>query len=1013
MTMGLPLVSHLELKALAEEVSHEYYTNLGLNLGLYDPKLRNILRDNGSQERATYDMLCCWLGETRECERRPRLVEALDGSRLRHLADKIEQGAYCPRILNNDIRQDATDEQIDQCKKDLMEEYAIAWCQVQTKPLDPDTLLALNLIYTNLVLLGEDPKSKSKPLNYEDILSNKINDVFLRRVLVQGEAGVGKTTFLSKIINDWIEGTHFKEFKLVLPVRLREVKDGKTVGEIIKQNYLPDNEVTAMQLDNYIKKNQEKVLILLDGYDELAELSASSILKILKCLEYKKCSVIITSRPWKANQIRHDIELRKRYAFVEIKGFTRENVNKFVSRFFNNVGKAPESAESLVKFMEKGSLIAENMSPYPIFCAMLCHLWEEEDRREAVQKLKTFSQLFQEIIQFLKDRYFAKRCKNLSLRSCQEKKMDLKRDLEKNFLQLAEVAFRGLMKNDMVFPEDTFSQQVLRCGYDVGLLSNDRKCLGKSERKRPCLMGNVFFPHKLFQEFLAGLHLAEQEKTNPLEYKDLLNTILSKNRDEMKFLLFFAAAQEEKVALDITSGLVNKLEQSSVRSTVCVDKTPHKLIVDVVFESFSEDVAKVVETRFPSLSRVKELKVDDAMSAHTVAGYFFTFQNLRSAVFLERQYGYNLSSDLADKVCTLNSLQKVHLDKASFHEVFYEIFAAEAKNSRVKSFTLKGIPIKCPSSSCHLAKGLCDMPLLESLMLHHVTFEAEFYSTLMKLAHRAKIKELKELHLADLNLESEAVTSGNLAKAVCSMPSLKKLILSDLTVLHDEFYTNLAAKASSTQIEVIRLSDLELTGKPSHDLAICLNTMPCLYSLAVVKGTELHPRFFSICSTLTQENGQDENQSKRDQNGFTLTLDDKTINAWCKHKPVPFQPRLATFVYQCSKTVDAKTLQKASLPELAELQVQAALPNRDPELQDVDGFSKAVTSSFPGLQRLVLTHISLGNHRSMVIIKQLKDHPSLQSIRFIECRTDNGMDALCQPGGKILVSMEHGMREKM
>lgn len=530
-----------------------------------------------------------------------------------------------------------------------MEELAIAFCQVQTKPRDPETLLALNDIYTNLILLSEDSKSKSpQPLKYKDILNNKINDYLLCRVLVQGEAGVGKTTFLSKIIHDWIKGTNFQDFKLVLPVRLREVKDGKTIGEIVKSSYLPDNKVTAMQLNNYIRNNPKKVLILLDGYDELTrDLSTEhSILKILECKELKKCFVIITSRPWKVKHIRDDTELRKRYAFVEIKGFTRENVKEFVSRFFGN---DKEPARSLVKFMEKGSLIAENMSPYPIFCAMLCHLWKEEARRKVVQRLQTFSQLFQEIMEFMEDGYLDKHHINLRSRSSYE---ETKMALKKNLLQLAKMAFEGLMENNLVFSEDRFDEQVLQTGYDVGLLSRDRKP-GRSETKKPRMVGKVSFPHKLHQDYLAGLHLAAQAKTNPEDYKMLLSLILSKNRDEMKFLLFFAAAQEKQVALDITSGLVNEQELSSIRSTTGVEATAHKLIVDVVFESFNEDVAREVEKSFCSLSRMRELKVDNQMSAHTVAGYFYTFKSLVSVPLFP----------IRSKVVELTSNQRiVHLN---------------------------------------------------------------------------------------------------------------------------------------------------------------------------------------------------------------------------------------------------------------------------------------------------------------------------------------------------------------
>lgn len=55
-----------------------------------------------------------------------------------------------------------------------------------------------------------------------------------------------------------------------------------------------------------------------------------------------------------------------------------------------------------------------------------------------------------------------------------------------------------------------------------------------------------------------------------------------------------------------------------------------------------------------------------------------------SVVFLKRSYGHTLSSELADKVCTLLTLQRVELKDASFREVFYMVFEKEAQKSRVR-----------------------------------------------------------------------------------------------------------------------------------------------------------------------------------------------------------------------------------------------------------------------------------------------------------------------------------------
>ena len=83
------------MQQLAEEISHEYYRKLGLQLGLSDAKLSNIEHDNGSAEAFTYAALKEWFKTVRGRNARKKLVEALQKCGLRHQARKIMDGKEC------------------------------------------------------------------------------------------------------------------------------------------------------------------------------------------------------------------------------------------------------------------------------------------------------------------------------------------------------------------------------------------------------------------------------------------------------------------------------------------------------------------------------------------------------------------------------------------------------------------------------------------------------------------------------------------------------------------------------------------------------------------------------------------------------------------------------------------------------------------------------------------------------------------------------------------------------
>ena len=219
----------------------------------------------------------------------------------------------------------------------------------------------------------------------------------------------GKTTFCAKIAWDWIHGKGYQNFKLVLVILLREAKD-KTVGEIVKTYLSDNNPVTAKQLDKHILSNPDgDVFLVLDGLDESTiDLNSNQQIALITSDHlFNSGTVLITSRQWRSAEIRKNANLRKVFAFIAVEGFSAENFSSYITKFFH---QDTGSSEDLNRFILNNDVIRENMAPYPIYTAMLCIMWKEfvGERREAMLKLQTFSQLFNEMIDFLVDHYLSK-----------------------------------------------------------------------------------------------------------------------------------------------------------------------------------------------------------------------------------------------------------------------------------------------------------------------------------------------------------------------------------------------------------------------------------------------------------------------------------------------------------------------------------------------------------------------------------------------------------------------------
>ncbi|XP_030841812.1 uncharacterized protein LOC105440782 [Strongylocentrotus purpuratus] len=606
-------LTELELYLLADGMDLSDFRKVGLTLGATEAQLSRFEKDKlGNSMQATYQMLYEWRKTVEESEARDILVNKLESIELVQLADSVRRGQVGDHIPS------MTEEEIDRVAEDVKRYLAILLCQIQADPLKSELVFEFERIFTNLTLMEENKGTKHKtPLLYDDLLKTKVNGIYPKRLLVEGEGGVGKTTFCAKIAWDWINGKGYQHFKLVLVVLLREAKD-KTVGEVVKSYLSDNNPVTAKQLDKYILSNPDYVFLVLDGLDEFdVDLNSTQQIALITLNRlFKSGTVLITSRQWRSDEIRKNAYLRKVFAFIAVEGFSPENLSSYITKFFH---LDTASSEDLIRFISNNDVIRENMAPYPIYTAMLCIMWKEFDgeRREAMSKLQTFSQLFDEMVQFLVDHYLSK----LTVPSA-----DADGELDENRSKILDhviyigcAAFQGLLERRLVFREEEFQ----RCpgsvdtGCKVGVLTKEKHIPSRRDRRHHSHSAvlAVQFPHKLFQEYLSGMYLASLYNSNRNEYDRLIANIIPK-AEEYRYLLYFTSAQQKEIGLDIVSRLI-----ASKR-----DPTPlyidDDFIVDVAFESQDQSVAKLVADHLSSKSS-KTLKITREMHAHTVSGQIF------------------------------------------------------------------------------------------------------------------------------------------------------------------------------------------------------------------------------------------------------------------------------------------------------------------------------------------------------------------------------------------------------
>ena len=367
------------------------------------------------------------------------------------------------------------------------------------------------------------------------------------------------------------------------------------------------------QIDAYILSNPDKVLLIFDGLDELdADLDdLCEIIQILVLKRHISCKVLVTSRPWKADLIRKNSELRRTYAFIAVEGFSKANISVYIQKFF---AEDASSAAELIQVMEANDIISENMAPFPIYTTMLCYMWKDfgSERRKAIQKLQTFSQLFDEMIGFLMDHYISK--------GSEGPMRDRRREIHSILEDIGEAALKGLQENQMILNEKYFHHpNVIQTGCKLGIISQEKKLPSRKERR-----GNgdtdeisVVFPHKLFQEYTAGLFLAKLYSSNRERFVDLLSREIISNVHKYRYVLYFTSARGEDIGVDILTRLVNR-------------KYNMDILVDVAFECHKPAAAKFVLEKLLSSDRTVTISYNQ--SAHAVYGHLFILDDCQLVI---------------------------------------------------------------------------------------------------------------------------------------------------------------------------------------------------------------------------------------------------------------------------------------------------------------------------------------------------------------------------------------------
>ncbi|XP_035685222.1 NLR family CARD domain-containing protein 4-like [Branchiostoma floridae] len=710
---------------------------------------------------------------------------------------------------------------LEKCQDALKNHYRKRRGKIQLLPWNKDNTINVDDICTSVDLMvhnkcGTDFKRESVD-SIEDMFSSREDCLNPQHILIWGAAGIGKTTILAKLVTAWTNGSSvaLEKYDLVFEIALREVNKSPSLVNCIFDQLLPkDVDFTQDDLSEFMKDN-DKVLLILDGYDECDVEQLGEIYSLLNYKILQKSTVVVTTRP---TRISDAMDLMDPDTRVEIVGFSPDNIVSFVRNWFSN---SPEQGQSLLQRISHTVLYTGILS-VPFLLVLTCLLWQEDSNIPVSDQV---CPLYDQLIDYLVKRY---RTKDAGPQTTEE--------TEETLSSLGELAFDGLLKNTLLFSEEDV-HKYFKTGHDIpvhlGLLLMQKN----SSKLNPA---NQFsFSHKTMQEYFAGRHLANKlQSQNVAARKDTLCRCFPdlKSALQLNNLLVFTCGRLGRDATFILSHLNDIYSKSNVKHLEDEFYTffhrvrfPRKWNTDIKLDGFSD-------------SEGREVELQCVGQWNDYPRELLIYQNSME-LFLLCCYESDLTEDFAKVLFQRNTIQFSGANPRLYSVLSRVLTDGQEKVTQIRLVNTQHYVLGSVLGQLHELSNLTELNLRQSRLGQQKVNCTTSYRLKRKLQKRQISKQVDEVYVGK--------APGLLAKHLPSLRLLKKFVISWNDLGPEDMKELLPAIKQLNDLEEIFLSGNDLTNL-GKDVAELVASLPKLKVFKVFFCQLCLEELMEIASSLQQ-----------------------------------------------------------------------------------------------------------------------------------------------------------------
>ena len=379
----------------------------------------------------------------------------------------------------------------------LMKDFVNLLCIESRKNQDEET--------TKLIVHGDIDKVEETrtPIHLSDLAPKK-DGVMPSCILVQGAPGSGKTMFSWEVVERWTQGNLLQDYPLVvmLPLRDPDIQNASRLEDLFPHDHKPFQREVSTAVEREAGKG---VLLLLDGFDELPadkKKESSFWMKLIRGEVLQLATVMITSQSWATKTLLEPNHCQHISQHIEIVGFTRKNVNEYISKAFPDAAEESKFRQYLYNYPHIRSAMY-----VPLNCAIMVEVYRSSGATNSAPK--TMTEVYTALVMTLMQRYLKDHPKGPWLGVSQSvrglfRAKRIFRDFPSNVYQqlcnISRLAYQGLCNNQqLIFSNLPAHFETLGLLQRVPQLHNERKA-----------SVSYNFLHLTVQEFLAAFHILLQ-----------------------------------------------------------------------------------------------------------------------------------------------------------------------------------------------------------------------------------------------------------------------------------------------------------------------------------------------------------------------------------------------------------------------------------------------------------------------------------------------------------------------